>query len=112
MEIIEFKQYILEFANNGYKLDNNDWHPKDWKLWEALYNLVEADGYIEYPCKCIGLFDPQLTPKGELFLQSGGYVGERRSEITATILGFGKDIFKEVFSLFIANGIENIIKIK
>ena len=112
MSIEDFKQYMLELSDRGIILDDNDWSYEQWQLWKACYDIVYKDGYIYEEVECLGMIEPKLTPKGKLFLLEGGYVGQRRKEVTSNITQWSIDVLKDTLSMFISNGIADALKLK
>ena len=75
--IKEFKQQILNFAESGEMIDSNDWLFEDFQIWQAVFDLVKKDGYVEDKLEYVGAINPVLTPSGRLFLLEGGYVSTK-----------------------------------
>ena len=97
IEEAKIRDFILKLAEEKGMLKYSDYGTEDRRVWKYLFSEVERDGYI----KCVkytSFILPEITGKGILFLDGGGYSGlsnserkEKSNEIIARLIEeFGK----------------------
>lgn len=57
-----------------------------FQYWKYVFDVVESDGYVTDRYNVCGAISPELTEKGRIFFDLGGYSGEKKRETKKKLL--------------------------
>lgn len=107
--LLKFKNFILELADERQMIDCSLVGKESFQYWKYVFDVVESDGYVTDRYNVCGAINPELTEKGRIFFDLGGYSGEKEREKKEKAIDLIKSIvietLKDVIKHFAVRGI-------
>lgn len=101
--IEEFKDYVLQIADEGEVVFADDFSKEEYQYWKFFFSLVKADGYVKDAWPITRAFKPVLTDKGRVFYDCGGYSKQLNEKKQVKAISLMKSVAFDTLKQVVSN---------